>query len=194
MARNYYIRTFTCDFPFDFGGGGNYGYSENNALESYDEPALGSAETYACRTTPGVFSSTSQELIMIAYNSDRSSPPSKPDVTASSFIVQNGTTNYIYWSNYGLANGNYQCYTDVEWQNRGWTNPITDNATWLNELCSAFNTYVAPSHISNNNNYDVYVFKYKFTDCTNVGDQLNYNFFPIFIRGNDPNYDSKIII
>jgi len=199
MSRNYYIRTFTNYFDFDMGDGGVYGYTTNNVLETYNESANGSTlAPYGIRTKPNsVFSTTTQDLFYMSYDSDRYGTPYYEDMDASNIFKVTTSDGYLYWYNYGIRNGGYKGYSDLGWsdQYHKWSSPTNDSATWHSELCHRFDTYRAGSEESYGNNWNLYIFKYQFTDTPTDGNtNLAFAYFPIFMRGNDPNYDSKIII
>ena len=193
---NYYIRKIVTQFDFDFNHGGSYGYSTNNILEGYDEVALGAASTYACRTKPNsVLNTTAQDLFII-YDNDRQYPPGIAAFDAGDITKVSPTDGYVYWSNYGIRGASYSGYSAYGWEvSQGWSSPNSAYTAFVGELCSKFNTFRAGTELSHENNWNLYVFQYQYADSPTEGaSNLDWAYFPIFTKGNDPNYNSTITI
>jgi len=185
MATTYHIRTFTSKLE---SGLSTPQYSNDNILQVYNEASLPeAARPYGMKTRPDtVFNTTAQEFFHYALYDDpsdyRQSPPQYATMDADDIRKISTTDGYMWWSNYS------DTWDDSRWDSYGWTNPTSGTyTTWLDEICTKFNTYRAGSEHSHDDNWNVYVFKYTTDDST-------YYYFPLFTKGNDPYYDSQVVI
>lgn len=189
MSTFYHIRTFDSEFATTQG---TSGYSKDNVLEVYTEAALG-AYVKGIRTRPStVFSTQSQELFYLDGTGNRYNMPVYPTIASGDIYKISTTAGYIYWSTYGDSPVRFVGFNALNWAAKGWSNPDSLYSTWLTEICTKFNTLRAATENSHGNNYNVYVFKYLWTDSPDVGNSRIY--FPIFTKGNDPAYQTLITI
>lgn len=187
----YHIRKLRTHFDTNVGV---HGYSNNNILEDYDEPLLGDFLRVAIRTKPNdVFNTTTQEFFYIDILGDRAGPPSLPTIEASDIHKVTSSDGYFYWSSYNVTPQRQSGWLGTRWTSYGWGDPETQHSTFVGNLCSQFNTLRAGSEESQGDNWNLYVFEYSFNDSP-IESYGNYIYFPLFTKGNDPNYDSIITI
>ena len=188
---NYYIRKLVTNFDFNVG---DNGYSDTNLLEDYDEPLLGDFYREAVRTKPlSVLITDTQEFFWIDSTGDREGSVSIASITAANIHKEVSSNGYFYWSVYNDTPARQMGYISSSWQADGWGSPDSQYATFLGNLCSKFNSLRAITEESNGDNWNLYLFQYNYSDSPqpSYGDHI---YFPIFTKGNDPNYDSIITI
>jgi hypothetical protein len=194
----YYVRTIADDFDFNIDSGAQTPcYSRTTHFEIYTEPALGATYEDWGHKTNRMFSTVNQTLYAfcdvegIATLTNRLRPPAKSTISSSNVLVQTGTTGTIYWCDWEANPNQSQGWGMEGWGQRGWTNPFQDYSTWINEICNAFDTINIQSVATNFNRINVVIFKYKFN---NRPENDRYMLFPVFYVGDDPNYDTTVVI
>lgn len=194
----YYVRTIADDFNFDLTTGAQTGgYSLTSHFEIYNEAALGATYAPWGHKTNRLFSTTTQTLYAFANVSGihtlttRTEPPPKSTISSSNVIVQADSSGTFYWCD-RQGNGSFlQGWGMERWVGQGWTSPFTNYSTWISELCTAFDTINIGSVVTRNNNINLVIFKYKFTNYPENGRHF---LFPVFYVGNDPRFDSTVVI
>lgn len=174
----YYVRTIIDFFPFNVNLNG---FSEMQNFEAYDFGYVKNDENKIFTT-----SYFPQSIFYYAHNTDKSRPPTYSTMTVSQIFFENLSGSAIGWFD-GSGTG----WNANRWQSLyGWSNPDTNNATWINELCTKFDTLNKNSVVSNNSGINLLIFKYRFANYT----ENLFGYFPVFYVGNDPNCDTTVVI
>lgn len=79
---------------------------------------------------------------------------------------------------------------DTDWADRGWTNPSTDQSTFITEVCTAFVNDNERNVVTLNDNINLLLFRFNFRLSLNT----QFYYVPVFYVGNDSNRDFTVVI
>ena len=180
----YHVRQYQCIFPSNLGSGGEYCDStmlrESAKLVNIRKiiPTIGYDDVY----------------FSIAANNDAATYPDYlfsfniPPLKSAETYTSYSTDYYPLWYDvYLSANTGFN---STKWVSQGWSNPDTSYSTYLNELCTYFENSKDSAYGLDKGTVNLYVFKYKYNDYPSSG----WAYSPFFMKGNDTEYDSLIVI
>ena len=180
----YYVKTFECIFPFNWGESGD---STNGMLTAYvnTDPFIKTKEDYTLKFQD-------QQIFFLAANSN--TPVIPPTNSGTLYLsLQNLPGTYFIWNDKNLSG--YLGFSGAGWANapRNWTSPDVNYTTWLNELAS----YIEEAKGGNTDwgeysgGINIYVFKYKYANQPTLS---SWGYFVFTYKGNDSTRDLEITI
>ncbi len=179
----YYVKTFECIFPFNWGQEGD---SINGMLTAY----LNGSDPYIKTKEDHTLKFQDQQIFYLAASS--ATPSSPPANTGTLYIaLQSLPGKYMVWDDKRLDG--YLGFSGIGWASGGknWTSPDSNFAVWQQELVDYIETAKAGNADwgVDSGGINIYIFKYKYNNQPTVS---AYGYFVFIFKGNDFTRDLEL--